>query len=301
MNLHPAISLDSLAASSERRRLDELRVCVDRALEELLPERRSSSDRLLGAMRQAVLSPGKRIRPVLTLLSAEHLGCPPAKAMPAACALEMVHAASLVLDDLPCMDDSDLRRGEPSVHVRHGQDIAVLASIALLSQAFAILARSPQIGDAARLRMVDILARTIGANGLAEGQVKDLRTSDSTMNALREVHHQKTGVLFIAAVEIGAVVAEAPPMAIETLRSFAEELGLAYQALDDLEDGEEIQPGKPTTSMLAVLGKSALRQEGIARLEGAKAALRQGDPRLRPMQSYVDVLLKPMEPWAGHG
>jgi geranylgeranyl diphosphate synthase type II len=287
-----AISSSLASVPSERERLGELRAEVDLALHDLLPSPGADSNRLHEAMRQAVLSPGKRIRPILALLSAEHLGCPTSRAMPAACALEMVHAASLVLDDLPCMDDSGLRRGEPSIHVRHGEDIAVLASIALLSQAFAILARAPHISDAARLRTVAILARTIGANGLVDGQVKDLRAvADPSVTALREVHHQKTGVLFIASVEIGAVVAEASPTAVTALRCFAEELGLAYQALDDLDDGEEVQSGKPGASMLSVLGKSALRQEAAARIEGAKAALRQGDPRLRGMQAHVDLLL----------
>lgn len=286
-----AISSGLPGLLSERERLSELRAEVDVALEGLLSTG-AAADRLHAAMRHAVLSPGKRIRPILALLSAEHLGCPSAEAMPAACALELVHAASLVLDDLPCMDDSKSRRGQPSLHIRHGEDIAVLASIALLSQAFALLARAPNVSDAARLRMVDILARTIGANGLVDGQAKDLRGSaDPSVIALREVHHQKTGVLFIASVEMGAVAADAPPAALNALRAFAEEFGLAYQALDDLDDSEEVRAGKPGASMAAVLGKSALRQEAVARIEGAKAALRGGDPRLRPMQAHIDLLL----------
>jgi geranylgeranyl diphosphate synthase type II len=296
-----AISSSLSNLSLERERLAELRAEVDVALAGLLPTS-AATDRLHAAMRHAVLSPGKRIRPILALLSAEHLGCPSVKAMPAACALEMVHAASLVLDDLPCMDDSASRRGQPSLHVRHGEDIAVLASIALLSQAFALLARAPNLSDAARLRMVDILARTIGANGLVEGQAKDLHAvTDPSVTALREVHHQKTGVLFIASVEMGAVAADAPPAALNALRAFAEELGLAYQALDDLDDSDEVETGKPGASMVSVLGKSALRQEAAARIESAKAALRHGDPRLRPMQAHVDLLLNRPDLEARHG
>ena len=302
MSGRSAISPSLPAESSERERLGELRAAVDLALHGMLPTSGSTSNRLNDAMRHSVLSPGKRIRPILALLSAEHLGCPVSKAMPAACALEMVHAASLVLDDLPCMDDASHRRGEPSIHIRHGEDIAVLASIALLSHAFATLARAPHVADAARLRMVDILARTVGASGLVDGQVKDLRSpSDRSVTALREVHHQKTGVLFIASVEIGAVLAEATPTTLNALRSFAEELGLAYQALDDLDDSDEIQSSKPGASMLSVLGKSALRQEAVARIESAKAALRQGDPRLRPMQAHVDLLLNRPELGLGLG
>ncbi len=222
--------------------------------------------------------------------------------MPAACALELVHAASLALDDLPCMDNADLRRGQPSLHVRHGEDVAVLASIALLSHAFDVLARLPRIDDAARVRMVALLARTVGANGLVEGQVKDLRApADPSVVALREVHYQKTSVLFMAAVEIGAVIAGAAPTTINALRCFAEELGLAFQAMDDLDDDDEIQSGKPGANMLSVIDKRTLRQEAATRVAAAKAALRRGDRRLLPMQDYVDLLLARPAKRRAHG
>ena len=284
--------LEKAAIHTARDRVKELRACVDKALFDLFPVREPSAQRLNEAMRHAVLSPGKRIRPVLALLTAESLGCRAAKAIPAACALELVHAASLVLDDLPCMDDSACRRGQPAVHIRHGEDIAVLASVALLSQAFAMLAGSSRVADPARLQMIAIVARAVGADGLVDGQIKDLRGSrDRSATAVRDVHHQKTSVLFMAAVEIGGVVANAPPASINALRCFAEELGLAFQALDDLEDDGEVRSANQGVSMLSVLGKKALRREVTARVAGAKAALRGGDPRLLAMEVYVDLLL----------
>ena len=276
----------------EREWVGELRGHVETTLRELLPV--GSENRLHDAMRQAVLSPGKRLRPVLALLCADHLGCSIDRAMPAACALELVHAASLVLDDLPCMDDAPMRRGEPSIHARHGEDIAVLAGVALLSEAFAVLARSPQIEESARLRMVAILARTVGASGLVDGQAKDLRRAvDASASSLRQVHHQKTGVLFVASVEMGAVAADASPATIEVLRAFAIELGLAFQALDDLDDQAELGGANTGANLLTVFSPTDLREEAAARIAGAKAALRRGDPRLHALQGYVDLLMSP--------
>ena len=276
----------------ERRWVVRLREHVEIALCRLLPAAGEPDNRLYEAMHHAVLTPGKRLRPVLALLSADHLGCPIERAMPAACALEFVHAASLVLDDLPCMDNSLMRRGEPSIHARHGEDIAVLVSVALLSEAFAILSRATEIDETARLRMIAILARTVGASGLVDGQAKDLRRErHASASSLRQVHHQKTGVLFVASVEMGAVAAGAPAETIEVLRAFAVEIGLAFQALDDLEDQTEVVGGAGGSNLLTVLGSTDLRGEAASRLASAKAALRRGDARLYAMQGYVDLLI----------
>ncbi|RAK52499.1 polyprenyl synthetase family protein [Phenylobacterium deserti] len=279
------------AAALQRGQLEALRDVIERGLSDILPDPGDPPHRLHAAMRYAVLSPGKRIRPLLALLSAGHLGCPPGAALPGACALELVHAASLVLDDLPCMDDSDARRGQPTVHVRYGEDVAVLTGVALLNEAFAVLGRANHIPEASRLAMVSLLARTVGTSGLIGGQDKDLRGSvEPSLGFVSQLHHEKTGVLFIASVEMGALAAGADATVLEALRAFGKELGLAFQALDDLADGEE---DKASVNLLSVLGRDGLRDEAGRRLERAKAALADGAPQLVPLASYVDLLLRP--------
>lgn len=273
-------------------RLKALRAMVDAALEAAMPDAGDPPHRIHAAMRYAVLSPGKRLRPLLALLSASHLGCPPAAALPGACALEFVHAASLVLDDLPCMDDADTRRGQPSVHVRYGEDVAVLTGVALLNEAYALLGCAPGLSDAARCEMTTLLARTVGPAGLVGGQDKDLMgTADLSPGAATQLHHEKTGVLFIAAVEMGALAAGADHESRETLRAFARELGLAFQALDDLHDDADLARDKPTSNLSVVLGVDGLRQEAQRRLSRAKAALSEGPPALAPMGGYIDLLI----------
>jgi geranylgeranyl diphosphate synthase, type II len=280
------------ASSSPGSRLRDLQRLVDNALDELLPEATYPPHRIHAAMRYAALSPGKRLRPLLALLSAQHLGCPVATALPAACALELVHAASLVLDDLPCMDNADTRRGQPSVHVRFGVDVAVLTGVALLNEAFALIGRAPGLSDSVRCEMMGLLSRTVGPMGLIGGQDKDLTgVAELSSTAASDLHHEKTGVLFVAAVEIGAMVAAADPPSREALRAFARELGLAFQALDDLEDDEDLVREKPTSNLTVLIGIEGLRREAEDRLLRAKAVLDGAPAALAPMGGYVDLLI----------
>lgn len=280
------------AFAIERDRLALLRVQVEDALRELAPEGAAAQHPLRAAMRYALLSPGKRIRPILALLSAEHLGCPLQIAMPGACALEMIHAASLVLDDLPCMDDADTRRGQPSVHARYGEDVAVLAGVALLNEAFRVLSCAPGISDGTRLRMIAVLARTVGLNGLVGGQIKDLHGMRApSLDLLDDLHHEKTGVLFIASVEMGALAAGAQPDVLDALRAFAQELGLAFQALDDLADAAEMAGSRPVGSLMRILSADDVRERAAIRLARAKQALCRGGPALAPIGGYVDLLM----------
>ncbi len=279
---------------AEEAQLGRLRTAVDARLAALLPPPAASPLLLTAAMRHAVLAPGKRLRPLLTLLAARCLDGPERTALDPACAVELVHAASLVLDDLPCMDDAPLRRGLPSTHARFGEDVAVLAAVALLNQAYAIVARAPGVGEVARLKMITALSEAIGVGGLVGGQEEDLRgDGHETLATLREVHHRKTGVLFMAAVEIGARAAGAEERVVEVLKRFAAELGLAFQALDDLDDGVEDRAGAAdtATSVLALLGRDGARREADRRLDAAKAVLSDGGARLEPIGRYVDLIL----------
>jgi geranylgeranyl diphosphate synthase type II len=282
--------MDALGTALDQ--LQALRKLVDDALEALLPDAGDPPHRIHAAMRYAVLTPGKRVRPLLALLSAQHLGCPMAAALPGACALELVHAASLVLDDLPCMDDSATRRGQPSVHVRYGEDVAVLTGVALLNEAYAVIARAAAVSEAARLAMMGVLARTVGPAGLVGGQDKDLLgVEQMSVSAASQLHHEKTGVLFVAAVEMGALAAGADARALSALREFAAELGLAFQALDDLDDQDDLQRARCGSNLAAVLGADGLRHEACVRLDRAKAALAGGPPALAPIGGYIDLLL----------
>lgn len=271
--------------------LAQLRDLVDQTLARLLPDEATAPQRLHAAMRHAVLTPGKRVRPILTLLSAQHLGGSLEAALPGACALEMVHAASLVLDDLPCMDDAPLRRGQPSVHALFGQDVAVLTGVGLLNEAFGIISRA-DLPDGSRVAMTALMSATVGTRGLIGGQHKDLQGADEpTLEFLNELHHEKTGVLFVAAVDMGALAAGAPTSARRALRRFGLELGLAFQALDDLEDEDDLENGRASVNLLSVMDRDGLRAEAGRRLREAQAALAQGAPELAPIGGYMDLLL----------
>lgn len=277
-------------ADAELQLIHLLRADVEGRLSALLPDARQTPPRLHDAMRYALLSPGKRIRPILAVLCAEHLGCERGIALSPACALEFVHAASLVLDDLPCMDDADMRRGRPSVHARFGEEIAVLTGVALLNEAYAILARAPHVPALARQRMFELLAETIGPSGLVGGQEHDLRRDQpQSLEDLSEIHHRKTAVLFMASVEMAGLAAQAGAEVMNALRRFAQELGLAFQALDDLQDADDLTADRPQTNVLSVLGPEAARARARARLDGAKNAL--GEAGLHGLAPYVDRLV----------
>ena len=281
--------------TAERDRLARLRASVDVALDRRLPP--AQAGRLAAAMRHLTLAPGKRLRPVLVLLIAEHLGGTSEAAMPAACALEYVHAASLVLDDLPCMDDAPMRRGQASVHVAFGEDVAVLTGVALLNEAYGVVTRATHLPPATRLGMLEALVRAVGFSGLVAGQEEDLkRDAERSLNAIAAVHHQKTGVLFVAAAEMGALAAGADARTTEALRGFAYEFGLAFQALDDLDDlpdpnGAGAAAGGPSAHILSVLGREEARARAEAQAREARATLRRASPSLASLGSYIDLLL----------
>lgn len=258
------------------------RARVDRRLAELLPPG-TQRDGVAAAMRDGVLAPGKRLRPLLMLATGRALDCDSPALLDATCAVEMVHAASLVLDDMPCMDDARMRRGRPTVHLRHGEDAAVLAAVALLAHACGTIATLPAVDGALRARMVRVLCEAVGPDGLVRGQFRDLREGASarTLQAIAEANDQKTGVLFACALEIAALVAGAP-QAVDSLRAAATELGQAFQLKDDLEDGvAAVQPmdkdrhqdtGKST--MVALLGRTAVEQRLHGHLARAEALIR---------------------------
>ncbi|MFH0769930.1 MAG: polyprenyl synthetase family protein [Candidatus Peregrinibacteria bacterium] len=185
------------------------------------------------AMRYSLRSPGKRIRPLLTLMAADACGGDPERALPAACAVEMIHVFSLIHDDLPAMDDDDMRRGKPSSHKVFGEGEAILAGDALLTLAFQIIAEDVRPPEVA-VHCASALARSVGACGMQGGQWDDLRQHPERSSVAK----RKTGALMEAALHLGALTAQATPVQISALREFGQRVGMAFQLIDDALDGE---------------------------------------------------------------
>ena len=194
--------------------------------------------RLVEAMRYATLGGGKRIRPLLTCAAAASLGADPAHALAPACAVEFVHAYSLIHDDLPAMDDDELRRGRPTVHIAFGEAVAILAGDALQALAFETISADVSLPLDARVAMIELLARASGWSGMVGGQTFDMDATGRVLSvdALESMHRAKTGALLTTAVELGAIAAGADAATRTGLRQFGAAVGLAFQVVDDLLD-----------------------------------------------------------------
>ena len=267
-------------------RLDAWRARIDGVLESALAAHPSADHRLGAAMRHAVLLGGKRMRPLLAYATGTAFGASEASLDGAAAAVELVHAYSLVHDDLPAMDDDALRRGQPTVHVAFDEATAILAGDALQSLAFAVLAGASDCSDAARVAMLRELAVASGAAGMCGGQALDLaatgRGTGAGIEALERLHALKTGALIRASVRMGAIAADAPEDDRRRLDGFAEALGLAFQIRDDLLDveGESATLGKTAgkdaaqdkATFPALIGIEASRQR-LDALSGTMAGM----------------------------
>ena len=278
---------------------------VEAALARNIPGPQHAPSRLHQAMRYATLSGGKRVRPLLTFAAGEVTGADGARLEIAASAIEMVHAYSLIHDDLPCMDDDVLRRGKPTVHVEFDEATAMLAGDALQTLAFQLLAErvkgsDPADGDAARrLEMVHALAVASGSRGMAGGQAIDLESTGKMLSQteLEYMHVRKTGALISAAVKLGALCAGPCPAALE---QYAHRVGLAFQVVDDILDvegstatlgktaGKDSKQGKPT--YVSAMGAARAKQFAEELRAGAHAALDAlggGAQRLRQLADFI--------------
>jgi geranylgeranyl diphosphate synthase type II len=228
---------------------DRYKEMIEKALEGLFGDSGKPYSKLLKSMRYSLLAGGKRIRPILVLEFCRASGGDPNKAIPLACAVEMLHTYSLIHDDLPCMDDDNLRRGKPTNHMIFGEAAAVLAGDALQAEAFYTILSAPYPADI-RSECARLLAEAAGSNGICGGQLLDLEDSPKTEDQLNIIHEMKTSSLIRAACLIGAVAGEATPEQRNAAAEFASSLGLAFQIRDDIldETGSDISLGKPAGS-----------------------------------------------------
>lgn len=266
---------------------------IERTLDDVLPEASRSPARLHAAMRHAVLGGGKRLRPMLVYAAGASHHADPEALDAAAAAVELIHAYSLVHDDLPAMDDDSLRRGRPTVHVAFDDATAILAGDALQSLAFECLARAPTSAEI-RVRLLRSLAEAAGSHGMCGGQALDLQATGQlqSCDALQLMHRAKTGALIRVSVRMGALIGGADQAAMTRLDDFANALGLAFQIRDDLLDieGDAGQLGKTA-------GKDAAQNKStFPSVLGIDASHRQLQSLAAQMRSALDTMDASAEP-----
>ena len=287
-NVSDIDAIDWAHASAARRN------CVDLRLRELLPPAGSVPDLLSDAVRGICLGPGKRVRPLLAMLSSAHFGGRELAALDFGCALEFIHTASLVLDDLPCMDDAAMRRGMLTLHRRFGEDTAILSSVALLNHAYGVVAGASTVDPGTRLALVALLSEAVGFRGLISGQFRDLHDPEAQRDelTLTSLNYQKTAVLFSAAMVGGAMIAGADEAAQARARLFANHLGLAFQLWDDLQDlistsdmvGKDVHKDDDRVTFITLWGE---RRTRAAIAETIDEALESCDDRNCPLALYT--------------
>jgi geranylgeranyl diphosphate synthase type II len=289
------------------------RAQIDEALTRFLPSPPLFPRVLYDAMRYSLDAGGKRLRPILTLAAAEAVAQPSTAArvielaLPAACAVELIHTYSLIHDDLPAMDDDSLRRGRPTNHVVYGEGMAILAGDGLLTEAFALLSVEPRDPDLAsrKIRAIQTIARAAGASGMVGGQAIDLLAVGSPTldgHALQDMHARKTGALIRAAAVVGAIMGGGSNEVIVAVDEYGRHLGLAFQIVDDILDvegdakdlgktaGKDARAGKPTYP--STFGLDESRRLGAARHDDAMAALRSAGLAESRLADIADWVIK---------
>ncbi|WP_353673078.1 geranylgeranyl diphosphate synthase CrtE [Synechocystis sp. LKSZ1] len=283
--------------------LQEKKALVEVALDQSLPIVRPA--KIYEAMRYSLLAGGKRLRPILCLATCELSGGTTAMALPTACALEMIHTMSLIHDDLPAMDNDDYRRGKLTNHKVFGEDIAILAGDGLLAYAFEFVATQTQgVAPENLLQVMARLGRTVGAAGLVGGQVLDLESegkTDITAETLTFIHTHKTGALLETSVVAGAILAGAGETDIQRLSTYAQNIGLAFQIVDDILDitatqeelgktaGKDLLAQKATYPSLWGIEES--RRQAQALVDEAIAVLATYGPKAQPLQAIAHYIV----------
>ncbi len=273
----------------------EKRAVVEGALERCLPPADAAPGRLHEAMRYGVFSGGKRLRPILALASFELVGGQGDGALAPAFALELVHTYSLIHDDLPAMDDDDMRRGRPTCHKAFGEAVAILAGDALLTLAFELVARDTSLEPSRRVAVIEELARANGSRGMVGGQAADIGMEGAppSLDAITFIHTNKTALPLAASVRVGAIAGGAGPADLEALTVYGRKAGLAFQITDDILDvtgtaeemgkavGKDVARGKMTYP--GVVGVEAAGRHARELLDEAVRALARFGPRARPL------------------
>ncbi len=283
--------------------LKQQQIIVEQALDQSIAIARP--EKIYEAMRYSLLAGGKRLRPILCLATCDLMGGTQAMAMPTACALEMIHTMSLIHDDLPAMDNDDFRRGKPTNHKVYGDDIAILAGDGLLAYAFEYVAtQTKNVAPENIIRVVAALGHTVGAAGLVGGQVLDLESEgklDITAETLSFIHTHKTGALLEASVVCGAILANAESEDIARLSRYAQNIGLAFQIIDDILDitatdeqlgktaGKDLQAQKATYPSLWGLEKSRLKAQEL--VDSAIAQLSNYGIQAEPLRAIANYIV----------
>jgi len=292
-----------IATTETAGKIDTIRGLIEARLSEIIPSATTWPVRLHEAQRHALLSPGKRFRPLLCIFIAQGGGINSGADLDAAitigCVAEMVHAASLILDDLPCMDDADLRRNQPTTHIAFDESTAILSATALLNRAFGVLARLNNVAPERRVEMIDLLSYAVGSKGLIAGQMADLANTDqgTSIAEIERLNTLKTGALFDFSIDAAAILSGMHASQRAALKNFSYQLGLAFQLLDDVKDAvmsdaeaeKTVNRDIGKATILAVAGSDASRKKLNEYLSYAKAALQNAElVNLKTMNAILD-------------
>lgn len=285
-----------------KEKLKEQIALIDAHLDKYLAPKDNPQGIIYEAMRYSVFAGGKRLRPVLMLMTCEMCGGDINEVMPFACALEMIHTYSLIHDDLPAMDNDDLRRGMPTSHKKFGEATAILAGDALLTKAFEVVSQYSGSETARAMRAINILAVSAGTEGMIGGQIVDMESENKTitLDELRYLHLNKTGAIIRSACAIGALMSGADETKIQAVDEFAKNLGIAFQIQDDILDveGTEEELGKPIGSdaeenkntYVSLFGAEKSRELSLSYSEKAKKALETFGENAEFLRELTDYL-----------
>lgn len=292
------MSEPQIAAESSHDELDALRASLDGMLDEIISLNPGVPPSLSSAASYALQGPSKRIRPMMLHLVAAGTA-PDPDALRAGAAVELVHTASLILDDLPCMDDATMRRARPATHRAYGEATAILTSIALLNRAFGLLAETEAPANV-RLRLIRLLERAVGWHGLVAGQELDIAGLAADREGLEHINWLKTGTLFVAAVSMGATLRNVSAESTASLESFARDIGLAFQLADDLLDrlgsasdlGKDVGQDTEKTNVVSLLGIEETKAACLSHLARADASLVASGIDASPIRAAISRAFK---------
>jgi len=297
--------VNTITATDAREFFTSCRTLIDSQLDQLVPKENEEPVRVHSAIRWSLFAGGKRFRPALLLATGQTFGAAPDNLLPIACALEMIHTYSLIHDDLPAMDNDDLRRGRPTCHVKFDEATAILAGDALQALAFQTIAEDARLPPALRVQLVSEIARAAGTpEGMVAGQAHDLDAESREVSSgeLERIHHRKTGALIRAAARCGAIIAGANEAELQAITEYANNLGLLFQITDDLLDvtatAEDLgkTPGKDARSRKATYPALYGMEASHAQLEVVHRAAGDALDRIeRPselLQSIADFIVE---------